>query len=81
MNLFNAFAALVISVEFAPAYADRGPAQISYRERLRRVAYNFAGNRVTFRSPELEALQARRALAIRCEVYQERAGIVGRAVF
>lgn len=52
----------------------------TWRERLNRAAFA-ARSRVTFRAPELEHRAALEARRIRCEVYAERNGFNGRAVF
>lgn len=52
----------------------------SWPERVNRMSFA-ARWRVTFRAPELEFIAAMRDRAVRCEVFAERAGFVGRAVF
>lgn len=58
---------------------DNGRAR-SWAERINRASFA-ARWRVTFRAPELEFLAAMRDRAVRCDVYAERAGFSGRAVF
>lgn len=68
-------------VGVAPAFwpmLDRGPAQ--YRQRLNRAVYSCRG-RVTFLAPELAERVALEARAVRCSVFESRAGITGRSVF
>jgi hypothetical protein len=72
-------ASRVAARQDVPCAIVNGRAQ-SWRERLNRAAFA-SRSRVTFRAPELEARDATNARRVRCEVFQERAGIVGRATF
>lgn len=52
----------------------------TYRAKLNRAVFSGRG-RVTFRSWELAERARLAEQAVRCDVYAERAGITGRAVF
>lgn len=52
----------------------------TWAERVNRMSFA-ARWRVLFRSPDMEQLAALRDRAVRCEVFAERAGFVGRACF
>ena len=78
-SLLNSF---LVAAAYAPRLRgmDRGEAKATFRARLNRALHSSA-SRCTFRSWELSEREALRARRVRCEVYEENSGIVGRAVF
>lgn len=75
----QSFARIRSVTDHGPRVQDNGRAR-TWRERLNRAAFA-ARSRVTFRAPELETRAALESRRIRCEVFSERNGCTGRAVF